>query len=406
MSDDGAKPPPGPALELVPRGKGQGYTEKDMAVRRAWLEAKTGAKLSRVAACAIPAAEMRGNVENPIGSVQTPLGVAGPLRVRGDHADGLFYVPLATTEGALVRSYERGMAVLTRAGGAVARLHDDGNCMSPSFFFEDVAAAADFTAWLPTRMAEIRAQAESTTGHGKLRTLACRPVGRQVIVDFRYETGDAHGMNMISKATEQACRWIMAAGKARDYYIFSGASSEKRASGGLFYNGKGKQATAGARIPAKLVQTYFRVSPQRLRHIWQSTVVGHLRSAALGYNGHYANGLTAVFLACGQDVANVTNSAVGVTQFEVEANGDLYASVALPSLTVATVGGGVALGTSRECLEMLDCYGSGNAKKFAEIVTATLLAGELSFAAAIASGEFVQAHENYGRNRPQDDRAP
>jgi len=136
--------------------------------------------------------------------------------------------------------------------------------------------------------------------------------------------------------------------------------------------------------------------------VWRRTVVGHLQANAVGYNGHYANGLAAVFIACGQDVANVVNSSVGVTNFEVTGRGDLYASVTLTSLTVATVGGGTQSGTARECLEMLGCAGAGRAAKFAEVVAATLLAGELSMGSAIASGEFVQAHETYGRNRPEE----
>jgi hydroxymethylglutaryl-CoA reductase (NADPH) len=131
-------------------------------------------------------------------------------------------------------------------------------------------------------------------------------------------------------------------------------------------------------------------------------VLGHLQASAIGYNGHFANGLAALFIACGQDVANVAHSAVGITNFEVTAGGDLYASVTLPSLTVATVGGGTGGGTARECLEMLGCAGPGGAPKLAEIAAATLLAGELSMGAALASGEFVTAHEMYGRNRPPE----
>jgi hydroxymethylglutaryl-CoA reductase (NADPH) len=134
--------------------------------------------------------------------------------------------------------------------------------------------------------------------------------------------------------------------------------------------------------------------------MWRRTVVGHLQANAMGYNGHYANGLTALFIACGQDVANVANSAVGITCFETTEDGDLWVSASLPSLSVATVGGGTGLGTSRECLEMLGCAGAGGAPKLAEIAAATILAGEISMGAAIASGEFVDAHEAYGRNRP------
>ena len=388
---------------LVPRLEQQGYAEADVAARRRWIEEQTGAVLTHVGASTLPGEQMQGNIENPVGAAQVPLGVAGPLLVHGEHAEGSFYVPLATTEGALVRSYERGMVAITRSGGATVRIHADENRVSPVFVCADVAAAADLARALPTWIDEIRAAAESTTHHGKLLRLEVRPIGREVMVSFCYSTGDAHGMNMIVKATDAACRWLLehkAHGLARRHYIFSGLESEKRASGSLFAGGKGKKVVAGARLPARAIRAYLHATPQELADVWRHTVLGHLQAGALGYNGHLANGLAAVFIACGQDVANLANSAVGVTCFEVTDEGDLYASVTLPALTVATVGGGTGLGTGRECLEMLGCAGAGRAPKLAEIVAATLLAGELSMAGAIASGEFVAAHETYGRNRP------
>jgi hydroxymethylglutaryl-CoA reductase (NADPH) len=282
----------------------------------------------------------------------------------------------------------------------VARMYADENRISPIFFFDDISDTHDFVQHVHEDFEIIRAEAESTTRHGKLRRLDCQPIGRQVIVNFCYFTADAQGMNMIVKATEQACQWIMRHSGAKRFYLFSGLSSEKRASGVLFSGGKGKKVTAGALLPASLVKAYLHTTPEQLSDLWHNTMLGHVQANAMGYNAHYANGLTAIFIACGQDVANVVNAAIGITNFEMTADGDLYASVTLPSLTVATVGGGTGLGTSRECLAMLGCAGGGHAAKFAEIVAATLLAGEISMGAAIASGEFVDAHETYGRNRP------
>lgn len=389
-------------LELVPRLKGQGYERELVARRRVWVEEKTGCRLQHVGSHSISTEEMRGNIENPVGAAQMPLGVAGPLLVNGSHAKGTFYVPLATTEGALVRSYERGMATLARAGGAAARIHLDENRVSPIFSFDGVGDAYEFARTLGEDFDAIRAAAEATTRHGRLLRLECHPIGRDVLVNFCYHTADAQGMNMIVKATDAACRWIMPRSRARRFHVFSGYSSEKRAAGVLLAGGKGKRVTAGALLPAEVVGAYLHTSPARLCEMWRQTMLGHVQANAVGYNGHYANGLTAIFIACGQDVANVVNSSVGITNFEITPEGDLYASVTLPSLTVATVGGGTGLGTSRECLEMLGCAGAGRAPKFAEIVAATLLAGELSMGAAIASGEFVAAHEAYGRNRPQE----
>ena len=399
MTDDGRERGGRGEGGLVPRLEAQGYTDKALAQRRAWVEERTGARLAAVGGAPTDPEEMRGNVENPIGEARLPLGVAGPLRVHGEHADGTFYVPMATTEGTLVRSYERGMVAISRSGGATARVLADENRVSPIFRFSNVASAAAFARSIPGRFTDFAEAAEATTRHGRLLRIEPQPLGRKVILHFVYSTGDAHGMNMIVKATEAACRSV--AEEAEGYVLFSGAESEKHASGSLLAGGKGKRVTAGALLPARAVRAYLHSTPDEMVEVWEHTVLGHLQAGALGYNGHFANGLTCLFVACGQDVANVANAAVGVSHLERTAEGDLYASVTLPSLTVATVGGGTALGTGRECLEMLGCYGPGKAKKLAEITAALLLAGELSMAGAIASGEFVQAHETYGRNRPE-----
>lgn len=405
------KPPSSPrsfvdqgGVDLVPRFKAQGYDPDDVRRRREWLEQKLDVELPLVGACAIPTTEMRGNIENPIGAAQMPLGVAGPLLINGMHANGTFFVPLATTEGALVRSYERGMVLLTRAGGVTTRVFSDGNIVAPSFPFASVEEAHQFVGRLPECFDALRAEAQATTRHGRLERLEPHAVGRTVIVGFHFHTADAQGMNMIVKAAERACRWLVDRGLAPRFQIFSGLSSEKRASGYLLSGVKGKKVVAGARIPADMLYSYMRITPAGIAEVWHHTVIGHLQANAIGFNAHYANGLTALFIACGQDVANVANACVGITDYEVTGDGDLYASVTLPSLTVATVGGGTGLGTSRECLAMLGCTGTGHAARLAEICAATLLAGELSMAAAIGTGEFVSAHEEYGRNRPQEDR--
>ena len=401
-------------VDLVPRGKDQGYTEEDLALRRAWIEERTGCRLEHVGSSTLPAEELRGNVENPVGSVQVPLGVAGPLRVRGEHADGEFYVPLATSEGAVVRSYERGMVALSRAGGATARIWLDENRISPVFTFAGVAEAREFARRLPELEDGARRAAEATTRHGRLLRLVPHPVGRRVIVDLCFSTGDAHGMNLVSRAADAACRWLVRTLRADEgdgsgagvegFLLFSGREGEKRASGSLLAGGKGKTVTAGALLPRRVVRAVLGTTPEALGGLFHDTVLGHVQAGSVGHNAHAANGLTALFIACGQDVANIANSALAITEMELTPEGDLHASVTLPSLVVGTVGGGTALPTARECLEMLGCFGTGGAPKLAEIAAATVLAGELSFSAAIAAGETVLAHETFGRNRPGEDR--
>jgi hydroxymethylglutaryl-CoA reductase (NADPH) len=386
--------------DLIPRFAEQGYSEEGVAARRQWIEKRTGEALTQVGDFSFEAEEMRGNIENPIGAAQVPLGAAGPLLVHGEHAEGVFFVPMATTEGALVSSYERGAMALTRAGGVGVRLWVDENRMTPFFIFDDVIAAATFARDLPGHFEALRAEAGATTRHGRLLRIEPLPLGRRVMVHFCYSTGDAGGMNMIAKATDKACRWLVEQGIASRFYLFSPIDSEKHASSSLFLGGKGKKAVAGARLPASIVRSYLGTTPERMFELWKHCVIGQFHAGSTTCNAHYANGLAALFIACGQDVANVANAAVGITQIDVGEEGDLYATVTLPSLTVATVGGGTGVGTARECLGMLGCVGTGKAPKLAEITAAFLLAGEISLIAAIAAGELAGAHEAYGRNRP------
>ncbi len=389
----------GPAA-LLPRLRNDGLDPERVTRRRKWVEKRTGASLEQIGSCAFDTEVMRGNIENPIGTAKVPLGVAGPVQVHGTHAQGLFYVPMATSEGALIRSYERGMVALTRAGGVHTSLLEDENQTAPAFFFNDVESARDFPAWIENHLPEMRAEAESTTRHGKLRRAKCFQIGRQVVVNFGFSTGDAQGMNMIVKSTEAICLWVQRNYPVSHYFLFSGLCSEKRASGFVLTRGKGKRVTAGALLPHTVLKLYLHVSADQLFRVWQSTVLGHLQAGAIGYNAHAANGLAAIFIATGQDVANIVNSSCALTCFEPVPEG-IYASITLPALSVATVGGGTALPTSKEALDMVGCSGSGKARKFAEIIAATILGGEISMGAAIASGEFVAAHERYGRNRPK-----
>lgn len=385
--------------DLLPRLKNEGYDAQRVARRRAWVEERCGVSLEHIGHFSVDPEFMRGNIENPIGVAQVPLGVAGPVLVRGQCARGLFYVPMATTEGALIRSYERGMVALTHSGGVQTAVLADENQTAPAFLFPDVESAAAFAGWAPTKFGEMQAQAAATTRHGRLESIACYQAGRQVMVNLGFSTGDAQGMNMIVKATEAICRWVEASYAGARYLLFSGMCSEKRASGFLLSRGKGKRVTAGCLLPHRVLRLYLHVSADELFRVWQTTVMGHLQAGAIGCNAHAANGLAAIFIATGQDVANVVNAACTLTCFEPHPEG-LYASITLPALTVATVGGGTGLPSQSEVLGILGCRGAGMAPKLAEIIAAAILGGEISMGAAIASGEFVNAHERYGRKRP------
>lgn len=385
--------------DLLPRLRDNGYDTERVTRRRAWIERKTSTELPHIGSLSWDSEVMRGNIENPIGVAQVPMGVAGPVLVNGQNANGLFYVPMATTEGALLRSYERGMVALTKSGGVQTALLADENQTAPAFFFDDTTEAAAFAPWLDAHMDDLRRVAAETTRHGRLTSLRCYQTGRQVIVNFGFHTGDAQGMNMIVRATDACCKWIQAAHPGVTYFLFSGMCGEKRASGFLMSRGKGKRVTAGALLTHEVLRLYLHTTADQMWRLWQSTIVGNIQAGAIGYTGHAANGLTAIFIATGQDVANVVNSSCAATIFEPHPRG-LYVSTTLSALSVATVGGGTGLPTQREALKIMDCQGAGKAAKLAEIVAAAILGGEVSMGGAIASGEFVGAHELYGRNRP------
>ena len=174
----------GPA-DLLPRLKDNGYDVERVGRRRAWVERKTGSELPHIGSGSWDSEMMRGNIENPIGVAQVPMGVAGPVLINGQNAKGLFYVPMATSEGALIRSYERGMVALTKCGGVQTALLADENQTAPTFFFADVEKAAAFPAWIEEKLPELKEAAAATTRHGKLNGLKCYQTGRQVVVNFR-----------------------------------------------------------------------------------------------------------------------------------------------------------------------------------------------------------------------------
>ncbi|HVR41073.1 MAG TPA: 3-hydroxy-3-methylglutaryl-CoA reductase, partial [Thermoanaerobaculia bacterium] len=216
---------------------------------------------------------------------------------------------------------------------------------------------------------------------------------------FEYTTGDASGQNMVTFATGALCEFLIATSpvKPLTWFIEANMSGDKKATQMSFQSTRGKKVVADVTVPRDVVQKYLHTEPEQIFKYWQLAVVGSLQSGSIGMQGHYANALTAIFIACGQDVACVAEASVGVTRMDVTAGGDFYVSTSLPNLIVGTVGGGTHLPTARESLEMLGCFGPGGARKFAEICAATVLAGELSIAGALASGEFASAHKAFGR---------
>ncbi len=341
----------------------------------------------------------RNNIENFIGTVKVPIGIAGPLRVRGIFAQGDFYVPLATTEAALVASYSRGAMLITEAGGASTMLLNEGVSRSPGFAFASLEEVGRFVAWLLAVRETLQQEAERTTRHGKMTDAQISIEGNHVYLILTYTTGDAAGQNMATIATDAVVSWILgnAPVRPRAAYIEANFSGDKKASAQSLQTVRGKKVTAEVTIPAAVVQRRLRTSVAAMVDYSRLAPVGGAMSGTLGVQGHYANGLAAMFIACGQDAACVAEAAVGTTRMEMTGSGDLYVSVTLPNLIVGSIGGGTKLPSQRACLELMGLAGAGHARALAEVAAALCLAGEISIAGAICSGEFTRAHARLAR---------
>jgi hydroxymethylglutaryl-CoA reductase (NADPH) len=339
------------------------------------------------------------NIENFLGTVKVPVGLAGPLRVNGTYASGDYYVPLATTEAALVASYNRGSLIISESGGSSAVLLHEGMLRAPGFAFETIAQAGQFVAWAVGAIEEFRRVGEATTRYGKLRDMRVNIEGGNVYLLFEFSTGDAAGQNMVTIATQAICEYITDQSPVTPKYAFIEAnhSGDKKASQQAFVSGRGRSVTCECAVPRAIVEKRLSTTPEMMANYWRMSAMGGVLSGTIGVQGHYANGLAALYLACGQDVACVAESAVGVTRFEVTDAGDLYAAVTLPNLVIGTVGGGTALPSQRACLDILGLTGAGHANALAEVCAALSLAGELSIVGALVSGHFTRAHARLAR---------
>jgi len=341
------------------------------------------------------------NIENFIGTVKLPVGLAGPLRINGLFAQGDFYVPLATTEAAVVASYSRGAVAISGAGGCAAMLVSEGVSRAPGFAFRNVEEAGRFVVWVLAQQDALRQAAEATTRHGRLADVRFTIEGNHVYLILEFTTGSAAGQNMVTIATEAVCEYIREHTPVAPRYFFVEAnlSGDKKASALSFMSVRGKKVVAEVTLPPELVKRCLHTTPAMMVNYWRMSALGGVMSGTIGVQGHYANGLAALFIACGQDAACVAESAVGITRFELAEDGGLYAAVTLPNIIVGSVGGGTALPSQRACLEILGLAGPDHAEALAEVCGALALAGELSIIAALSSHEFTRAHRRLARGR-------
>ncbi|OWT32562.1 hydroxymethylglutaryl-CoA reductase (NADPH) [Methanobrevibacter sp. 87.7] len=373
--------------------------DEAISIRREFIEKYTNTNLENMSNYTLNMDEVfKKNIENPIGAIQIPVGVAGPLLINGDEAKGKFYVPLATSEGALVASINRGCSAIKAAGGVNAHVIHDQMTRAPVIKTKSATEALKVKAWFEDNFSELKEIAESTTSHGKL--LKIDPIfvaGSYLYPRFVYSTGDSMGMNMVTIATEKILNKMTEETDAVHIALSGNVCVDKKPAAINVIEGRGKTLVADIIIPEEIVEKKLKTTADAIVEVnIAKNLIGSATSASMAYNAHYANMIAAIFLATGQDAAHVSEGSLGITTAE-NRDGDLYFSVNMPDVPIATVGGGTSLATASEGLNILGVKGNGGARKFGEIIISTVLTGELSLIGALAAGHLARAHQQLAR---------
>jgi len=394
-------------MTRIPRDKTNDYTAEMMTARREFAAAQSGAALDHVGRTSIDPAVLPGNIEQAMGAAQVPIGLAGPLRIHGEHVtpDEDIYVPMATTEGTLVASYNRGMRLLRDCGGVNVTIVERFMQRAPVFHFDGARDARDFGIWLDANFDGVKRAAETTTSVGKLSHIEKYSVGAMLYTRMNFTTGDAAGQNMSGKAAFAACQWIAEHydGPLKGYTLSGAIDTDKKHSQLNTLHSRGARVIAEIVLEPGKTKELMRATTHQLFRVRNVSHAGGMLAGTSSNGLHAANGLAALFIATGQDAANVAESQASISFVDLRDDGSLYWSLTLPSLIMATYGGGTGLPTQRECLDLLGCVGDENGKgkvgRLLEITAATVLAGELSLSSAIVAGDWVSSHDELGRNR-------
>lgn len=370
--------------------------------RRKALEAETGVIFPHVGSFSLDEAVASArNCENMIGVAQVPMGVAGPLAIRHPTSEmKQYYIPLGTTEGALVASVSRGCKAISESGGASVDSHAVGATRGPVFAVQDMAQSRALYQFLKSHNHELETIAAETSHHLALKKVVTRGVGRHRFVRFVFDTQDAMGMNMVTIASDKLAHYIE---KETGVYCVAVAGNydiDKKPAWLNFIENRGTKVWAEVVLPENVLEEVLKTTAKNVYDVWLSKcMIGSAMSGAMGFNAQYANVIAAIFLATGQDLGHVGEGSMGITTCEIDGN-DLYMSVYLPDLMVGTVGGGTSLATQKEALTLLGVAGGDNGKRaqqFAEIVGAAVLAGEISLLSSLAQGTLAVSHQTLAR---------
>lgn len=335
------------------------------------------------------------NCENMIGATSVPLGIAGPLVIAGEHAKGRYFLPLATTEAALVASVNRGCKAIALSGGANVTTVYTGITRGCLFKTKGIRESFLLKNWLETHMPELSTASAKTSSHLKLLGIRVKIVGKNVYVRFSYDTQDAMGMNMVTMATDAAAQFIKGKTGCSLISIAANFDIDKKPAFLNFILGRGREVWAEAVLEKSVVHEVLKTTPEKMDQVArEKCLLGSAVSGSLGYNAQYANVIAALFIATGQDAAHTVEGSLGITTTEIT-DSKLYISVYLPSVILGTVGGGTSLPSQKEALSILGIAGGGGGKHaaaFAEIVAGAVLAGEISLLASLAADTLASSH--------------
>ncbi len=372
---------------------------KTPALRREAVEKEFGVKLTNIGSyCIDDEQASTKNCENMIGAAQIPLGIAGPISINGTNAVGDYYLPLATTEGALVASISRGCKAICESRGALTHVQRVGQTRGPVFVVDSIIEREKVTAWITKNKEKLQQVAQTTSQHLSLQHIQVKSVAHYIFVRFVFDTEDAMGMNMVTIATSEIAAFIEKETGAKCLSVAGNFDSDKKPAWINFVNNRGFASWAEVVLKKEVLEKVLKITAQDVFDVWLGKcMIGSAMSGSMGFNAHYANIIAAMFLATGQDPAHVVEGSMGITITKVLPNGELYVSVYLPALIIGTIGGGTGLATQQEALKLLGVSGDGKVEKFAEIIAAGVLAGEISLLASLAEGSLGKAHKQLGR---------
>jgi len=366
---------------------------KTIEERSRFLEKKLSISLTNVRKATVDEDEVV-HCENRIGSISIPLGVAGPLSIKGETVKGEYFIPLATTEGALVASVNRGAKACFEKG-VITSVERVGVTRGPVLKVDSLIHAKKTEKWIWENRAVLSREAETTSHHIKLVDVEVKIVGLYLFIRFYFDSDRAMGMNMATIASQHLIEIIEKKTKARIISVAGNYDVDKKPAWLNSIKGRGFVVRAETIISKKNVELILKTTVEKIYEIWKAKcLIGSALSGSMGFNAHHANIVAAFFAATGQDLAHVVGGSVGMTILDTLPDGSLYMGVYLPDIMVGTIGGGTGLKTQCEARSILK---TDSPLTLAELLGAGVLAGELSLLASLSEGTLARAHKALGR---------